>query len=41
MKKITENLQKLVKSRGNGKIVYKQPNVKYSSRIVGKKDKKA
>ena len=38
MKKITENLQKLVKSRGKGKIVYKQPDVKYASRFVIKKE---
>jgi hypothetical protein len=40
MKKITENLQKLVKSRGKNKIVYKQPNIKYSSPIIRKKENK-
>jgi len=35
MEKITENLRKLVKSRGKGKIVYKQPKGKYASRFIG------
>ena len=41
MKKITENLQKLVKSRGEGKIVYKQPNVNHVRRIISKKENQA
>jgi len=34
MKKGTKNLQKLLRSRKTGKILYEKPNIKYSSRFI-------